>query len=245
MMIRRVATLCSIAACVFALAACKSGDDDDDSAAGTGGAGAGSGGTSTGSGGAGSGGAMAMGSGGKGAAGTGSGGTGSGGTGSGGTGSGGTGSGGTGSGGTGSGGMSGDSGMMELKAAAATIAGFSGGTVTGTATFSSDADGVTVVVSLMNCPDGMHPVHIHEGTSCADAMAQGAHWGMTRGEGIPSVMCTGNMGTAMFTRPNSAAPELKWSIGGDEATDVIGHAFVVHNNDDMKTRIGCGVIEAD
>ena len=32
-------------------------------------------------------------------------------------------------------------------------------------------------ISVMNCADGSYPVHIHEGTSCADAMAQGGHWG--------------------------------------------------------------------
>jgi Cu/Zn superoxide dismutase len=99
----------------------------------------------------------------------------------------------------------------------------------------------------MNCPDGEHGVHIHEGTACADEAMQGPHWGPTRGEGIPNVTCTGMTGMAMHTRA-ATDPMLAWTIGGDMATDVVGHAFVVHDPaPDMATpapRIGCGVITA-
>ena len=134
--------------------------------------------------------------------------------------------------------------------ATATIAGFEAGTVTGTAVFTQTGTDVTVVVTLMNCPDGPHGVHIHEGTSCADATMQGAHWGPTRGEGIPSVMCTGMTGTAMLTRA-ATDPTLAWSVGGDAATNVVGHAFVVHDPAPATPamapapRIGCGVIMMD
>jgi hypothetical protein len=64
---------------------------------------------------------------------------------------------------------------------------------------------------------------------------------MTRGEGIPSVMCSGGTGTAMLMRPPTDAT-LAWSVGGDASSDVIGHVFVVHNED--KSRIGCGPIVA-
>jgi len=167
--------------CALALAGCKSGDDDDDTAAsGTGGAMAGTGPTA---------------------------------------------------------------GMAATgTTAVATIAGFEGGTVTGSATFTQTGTDVTINVSLSNCPDGPHGVHIHQGTSCADAMMQGAHWDMTRGEGIPDVMCTGMAGTATVTR-SATDPTLAWSIGGAAATNVVGHAFVVHSpGNPTPPRIGCGLI---
>ena len=133
----------------------------------------------------------------------------------------------------------GGAGTGGTPTAVANLTGFMGGTVTGTATFTQAANGVTVVVALQNCPDGAHGVHIHQGTSCESADTQGGHWDMTRGEGIPDVMCTGGMGTSTLTRP-ATDPTLAWNVGGDAATNVIGHAFVVHG--DMGVRIGCGII---
>jgi Cu/Zn superoxide dismutase len=130
--------------------------------------------------------------------------------------------------------------------AVATLAGFMGGTVTGSATFTkATGTDVAVTVALANCvPGKMYPVHIHEGTSCADAMAQGDHWGPARGEGIPLVSCGATMtGTSTLTRPAIPA-NLAWTIGGDVMTNVVGHAFVVHAPDVpmMPPRIGCGII---
>jgi Cu/Zn superoxide dismutase len=125
--------------------------------------------------------------------------------------------------------------------AAATIESYGTGMVSGTATFTQNDGNVTVMVELADCEDGVHPVHIHQGTSCQDDDTQGGHWDMTRGEGIPSVMCTGGTGTAMLMRADTDTT-LAWSVGGDASSDVIGHVFVVHNED--KTRIGCGPIVA-
>jgi Cu/Zn superoxide dismutase len=119
-------------------------------------------------------------------------------------------------------------------------------TVTGTATFAKGAGStdVTVNVALANCVAGkVYPVHIHEGMGCADAVAQGDHWGPARGEGIPSVTCTTTTGTSTLTRP-ATPTNLAWTIGGDVMTNVVGHAFVVHAPDVpmMPPRIACGVI---
>lgn len=133
--------------------------------------------------------------------------------------------------------------------AVATLTGFGSTpeTVKGTATFTkATGTDVKVTVELSNCTDGKaYPVHIHEGTSCADAMAQGDHWGPARGEGIPSVMCMGTTGKSELTRPATPA-NLAWTIGGDAMTNVVGHAFVVHQPDVpmMPPRIACGVIAA-
>lgn len=137
--------------------------------------------------------------------------------------------------------------------AVATIATFGTGvTVTGTATFTQTGSDVTVVVQLNGCVDGkMYPVHIHEGTSCMDATTQGAHWGMAvtpvRGEGIPKVVCTGTSGTVTYTRAIATDPTIAWTVGGDMTTNVVGHAFVVHDPEPVVApaappRIGCGVI---
>jgi Cu/Zn superoxide dismutase len=111
----------------------------------------------------------------------------------------------------------------------------------GIATFRQDGTGVFVEVTLTNCPDGMHGVHIHQGTSCDTAETQGAHWDMTRGEGIPDVLCSGGRGSSMATRM-ATPPETAWSVGGDAATNVVGHAFVVHGQGMPPERIACGVI---
>jgi Cu/Zn superoxide dismutase len=134
-------------------------------------------------------------------------------------------------------------GATGPTAAAALIAPFGTGTVTGTATFTQSGTDVTVNVSLSNCPDGIHSVHIHHGTSCTDAMTQGAHWDTARGEGIPDVVCSAGTGTSTHTR-NATDPALAWSIGGAPTSNVIGHVFVVHDPGDPAPRIGCGQITA-
>jgi Cu/Zn superoxide dismutase len=148
--------------------------------------------------------------------------------------------------GMGAGGMGGAGGMAApAGSAVATITGFMGGKVTGTATFTkASGTDVKVVVALKDCEAGKsYPVHIHEGTSCADAMSQGDHWGPQRGEGIPNVVCSGTTGMSETTRP-ATPTNLAWTIGGDAMTNVVGHAFVVHQPDvmTMPPRIACGVI---
>ena len=130
-----------------------------------------------------------------------------------------------------------------MPMAEAKIAPFGMGSVVGTVSFTQSGTNVTVTVSLTNCPDGPHGVHIHQGTSCADAAAQGDHWGPTRGEGIPSVMCTGGTGTATTVR-TAMDPVTLWTIGGSADTNVVGHAFVVHDPGMPAPRIGCGVIQS-
>jgi hypothetical protein len=134
--------------------------------------------------------------------------------------------------------MAGTTGDMAV----ATIEKIDPNMISGTATFTQNDGNTSVMVELADCADGMHPVHIHQGTSCDTTDTQMGHWDMMRGEGIANVMCTGGTGTTMFMRPNT--DPLPWSVGGDKSSDVIGHVFVVHNMDDMKTRIGCGPIVA-
>jgi len=66
---------------------------------------------------------------------------------------------------------------------------------------------------------------------------------LRRGEGMPAIACDATgAGTTTYTRESTAAPELQWTIGGDAATNVVGHVIVVHMSDMDGTRIACGVI---
>jgi Cu/Zn superoxide dismutase len=124
----------------------------------------------------------------------------------------------------------------------ATIEGFGTGSVTGKVTFSEGKEGIEVAIELQNCPDGTHPVHVHEGLGCATSAEQGPHWGPggVRGEGIPNVECSGGKGRVEYVNTHDEADRV-WTLDGAPDTDPAGHAFVVHAADG--TRIGCGVIE--
>ncbi|HTL32608.1 MAG TPA: superoxide dismutase family protein [Kofleriaceae bacterium] len=141
----------------------------------------------------------------------------------------------------------GDDGGGAGKMALSTVSGFMGGTVTGNGTFEQGAadtaaDSVTVTITLNGCTAGKaYPVHIHQGSACTDATTQGGHWDMTRGEGIPNIMCSGTTGTTTYNRVATDAT-LKWSVADGSATDVVGHTIVVHDADTPTTRIACGTI---
>ena len=126
--------------------------------------------------------------------------------------------------------------------ATASVTGFMGGTVTGTGTFTQSGTDVLLSFTLNNCTAGKsYNIHIHQGSDCTDTTTQGGHWDMTRGEGIPNIMCNGTTGTTTYNRVATDAT-LKWSVGDASATDVIGHTIVVHDPDMPMTRIACGTI---
>jgi Cu/Zn superoxide dismutase len=114
--------------------------------------------------------------------------------------------------------------------------------ISGTATFASNANGVNLTVMVSGCQSGKeYPIHVHQGGSCESAMAQGGHWDMTRGEGIPNIVCGGRAGATMVSRPKTDMTTA-WSVGDGSATDVVGHVVVIHDADDPMKRIACGVI---
>jgi hypothetical protein len=94
---------------------------------------------------------------------------------------------------------------------------------------------------------GAHPMHIHQGTSCATVADQGMHWDTVRGENIGpnggEITCGADMkGMLVYTRTN-ADPATRWTIGDGSRTDVIGHPVVVHGVMNTDLRHGCGVIK--
>jgi hypothetical protein len=102
---------------------------------------------------------------------------------------------------------------------------------------------VDLNVMVTGCVAGKsYPIHIHEGTSCDNAMTQKGHWGPMRGEMIPNIMCgTGSVGSTSTGRDMSN-PELTWSLGDMTESDVIGHVLVIHDADDPNVRIACGKV---
>ena len=127
----------------------------------------------------------------------------------------------------------------------ATLAPLADSGLSGSLSLSETDAGVRIRIKLEGCTDGAeYPVHIHEGTGCADNESQGGHWGTDgiRGEGITNVVCKGNVADTTYTNPHTNADQI-WTLDGNQASDPTGHAFVVHANDEAKTRIACGVIE--
>jgi len=113
----------------------------------------------------------------------------------------------------------------------------------GTAVFTLATDGVELLIVLDGCRDGAaYPVHIHEGRSCASPLTIGAYWDRPRGEDIPDLRCNGSHVAATYTRFDSASKH--WSLGGADASNVIGRALVINDPADRTLPIACGIIEA-
>jgi hypothetical protein len=146
---------------------------------------------------------------------------------------GGAGAGGVGGAGVGGAGAGGASGMSSTALAGPQ----------GSVTFTNLGATVEVSIAITQCQNGKsYPIHIHAGTSCADEMSQGGHWDPPRGEGIPDVVCMNAIGMVLTQRDASDAKP--WTVGGSEATNVIGHVVVLHDPDMPMKRIACGEIKA-
>jgi len=144
-----------------------------------------------------------------------------------------------GSGGSAGGGTGGSAGSGPPTSAVAVLSGLDSQAFQGTATFTPSGTDIALAIMLTECTNGIYPVHIHDGMGCASAASLGEHWGSTRGEGIPAIVCDGNTGMQTHTR-KAATAEIKWSIGTSAVDDLIGRVVVVHG---ASAPIACGVIE--
>lgn len=133
-----------------------------------------------------------------------------------------------------------------------------GSKVTGTVTFTEEADGVQVQAEITGLTPGDHGFHVHEFGDCsaADASSAGAHFNPTHkphaGPDIPE-RHTGDMGNVKADASGKAMLKYvdhQMSLTNDERS-VIGRSVVVHEKaDDLKSqpsgdsgaRIACGVI---
>ena len=130
------------------------------------------------------------------------------------------------------------------KVAVATISEVNGSGLSGTATFTEADGGVHVVIEVQNTTLGLHAMHLHIGSSCADA---GPHWhpmGTPAGTpGIPVVQATlntppigiGEIGNISVDEDGTGIIEFTtpfWSLGGDPNTDILGKLIMIHETGD-------------
>ncbi|MXV16228.1 superoxide dismutase family protein [Hufsiella ginkgonis] len=133
--------------------------------------------------------------------------------------------------------------------------------VTGTAHFTSKGDGTVEMTLSLTIPAKANQtiaVHFHEHPDCSDA-GKGAHghWNPTNEAhgkwGVPPFH-SGDIGNIQLDKDGKAEVTIasdRWSIGGDEKTNILNRSIIVHSGvDDLKTqptgnsgsRIGCGPI---
>jgi superoxide dismutase, Cu-Zn family len=132
--------------------------------------------------------------------------------------------------------------------------------LTGTAEFMQQNGKVKLVLNItsLKMANKSVAVHLHEMGDCGDMgkMAHG-HWNPTNqqhGKWGSSSFHSGDIGNVSLDASGKGTLELEtdlWSIGGDEKTNILNRAVIVHNGvDDFTTqptgnagsRIGCGVI---
>ncbi|MXV83902.1 superoxide dismutase family protein [Candidatus Poribacteria bacterium] len=130
------------------------------------------------------------------------------------------------------------------KVAVATISEIEGSGLTGTATFTEMDAEVHVVIEIQGATSGLHAIHLHTGSSCADI---GPHWhpmGIPAGtSGIPVVQATldtppigvGEVGNITVGKDGTGILEFMtpfWSLGRDPNTDILGKLIMIHETGD-------------
>jgi superoxide dismutase, Cu-Zn family len=130
--------------------------------------------------------------------------------------------------------------------------------------FSKKDDGTVEMSLSLNFPKMANKtvaVHFHEHGDCGDE-GKGAHghWNPTNeahGKWGSAAYHSGDIGNVQLNAEGVGAATVssdRWTIGGDEKTNILGRAVIVHSGvDDYKTqptgnagsRIGCGVISGN
>ena len=133
-----------------------------------------------------------------------------------------------------------------------------GSKVSGTVTFTEEADGVRVRAEITGLTPGNHGFHIHEFGDCsaADAASAGSHFNpMKKPHGAPdaSERHAGDLGNIEADASGKAHMDWKGKVSLSGKDSIIGRSIVVHEKeDDLKTdpsgnsgaRIACGTINA-
>lgn len=137
-------------------------------------------------------------------------------------------------------------------------------TGSGRAEFTKKEDGsieLTLTVTFPKMANKTVAVHFHEHGDCGDA-GKGAHghWNPTNeahGKWGSAAYHSGDIGNVQLNAEGigtATVSSTRWTIGGDEKTNILGRAVIVHSGtDDYKTqptgnagsRIGCGVISGN
>ncbi len=135
-------------------------------------------------------------------------------------------------------------------------------TVSGTATFTAEADGtIGLAIEIAGAPPGGHAFHLHEVGDCsaADGTSAGGHWnptghdhGQWGSEGAYHLGDVGNIEVGEDGSGHFHMTSTVWSIGTGAENDIVGRAVILHAGvDDFTTqptgaaggRIACGVIQ--
>ncbi|NEU08239.1 superoxide dismutase family protein [Flavihumibacter sp. R14] len=137
-------------------------------------------------------------------------------------------------------------------------------TGSGSAHFTKKDDGtveLTLQVSFPQMANKSVAVHLHEHGDCSDA-GKGAHghWNPTNeahGKWNSTAFHSGDIGNVSLNEKGEGSITLssnRWSIGGDEKTNILTRSVIVHSGVDDYTsqpsgnagsRIGCGLIAAN
>jgi superoxide dismutase, Cu-Zn family len=137
----------------------------------------------------------------------------------------------------------------------------SGSDVRGMATFVQTNDGVRMTLEITGLkPNGVHALHLHEFGDCsaADATSAGGHWNPTderhgnrHGSGEFHRGDIDNLEADGQGRVSYEVTVKDWTIGGDNATNILGKSVIIHADEDdfvsqptgdAGDRISCGVI---
>jgi len=131
--------------------------------------------------------------------------------------------------------------------------------LTGTATLSTEGDGVKVVLKLQNVPAGKHGAHVHEKGDCSapDGKSAGGHFNPDKiDHGLPSnKRHLGDLGNIEIGEDGTGKLEITVAganLKAGDAKSFLGRAIIVHAKEDdggqptgnAGGRIGCAVIAA-
>ncbi len=141
-----------------------------------------------------------------------------------------------------------------------TLAPTQGNSTTGSVTFTTQKDGVSVVASITGLAEGKHGFHIHENGDCSapDGTSAGGHFN-TQGtpHGSPDASVeqrhVGDLGNILVDVSGSGKYDRVDQIISLSGTDsIVGKAVIIHSGEDDLTsqptgnagsRLACGIIE--
>ncbi len=147
--------------------------------------------------------------------------------------------------------------QQKITKAVAELHGTKGNNVTGTVTFTKEANGIRIVADINGLKPGKHGFHIHEYGDCTadDGSSAGGHFNpdnVNHGAPTDSVRHVGDLGNIEAGQDGNAHLEITdtlMSFAGPHS--IIGRSVVVHEGEDDLTsqpsgnagpRAACGVI---
>ena len=145
----------------------------------------------------------------------------------------------------------------KITKAVAELHGTKGNDVTGTVTFTKEADGIRVVADITGLKPGKHGFHIHEYGDCTadDGSSAGGHFNpdnVKHGAPTDSVRHAGDLGNIEAGQDGNAHLEITDSlVSFSGPRSIIGRGVIVHGGEDDLTsqpsgnagpRVACGVI---